>query len=161
MIKYILLLVFVCSNIGYTQTLTPKQSLHDSLISGLFRDRLEFLTFSRPVAFVALSVDTSEMKHISSFYVLLNDVRTNYPYDYYLQFQLPSRKAKNSLNRYIEHVGFIWKIDQKWVWVIEVNLQATDVFRGVNRGRYPKKHFDYMLENSLFYDKPRSSIERN
>lgn len=160
--KYILLLVFVCSNVGYTQTLAPKQALHDSLISGLFRDRLEFLTFSRPVAFVALSPDTIEVKQISAFYVLLNDVRTAYPYDYYLQFQLPSRKTKHTLNRYIEYIGFIWKIDQDWVWVIEINLQATGAFRGVNRGRYPKEKFDYMLKNSLYYDKKRSgTIERN
>jgi len=160
--KYILLLVFVCSNIGYTQTLTPKQDLYDSLISGSFRDNFDFLTFTRPIAFVALSYDTTDVIYVSSFYILLNDVRTDYPYDYYLQFQLPSRKTKNVLNRYIEFVGFIWKMDKNWVWVIEINLQSTGVFKGISRGRLRREKFDYMIAHSLYYDKQRSSnIERN
>jgi len=160
--KYFLLLVFVCSNIGYTQTLAPKQDLYDSLISGSFRDRLEFLTFSRPIAIVPIAPDTSHMDMVSGLYMLFNDVRTDFPYDYYITLQFPSKSLLKSLDRYITTIGFIWKIDKKKVWVVEIDLHATDYFRGVNQGWYRKSKFDFMISHSYVYDKPRDGvIERN
>ena len=136
--KKIVILILVCFNIGHTQTLSPKQELYDNLITGTsFIDQLNFLSFSSPVAFVPLSYDTTASHVlISAFYVLLKDVRTDYPYDYFIQIQLPNKKSGTSLNRYIKFVGFIWKIDETWVWVIEVDLHSVDMWKGVHQGKY-------------------------
>ena len=160
--KKFLLLVFVCSNVGYTQTLAPKQSLHDSLTLGTtYRSSLDFLTFTRPVAIVPLAADTSHLDITSGLYMLFNDVRTDYPYDYYIVIQFPSKSLKKSLNRYITYIGFIWKIVEEKVWVVEIDLHATNYRRGINEGWYPKSKFDFMIVSSYVYDKPRSNIERN
>jgi len=160
--KYFLLLVFVCSNIGYTQTLAPKQALYDSLISGKnYRSSLDFLTFSRPVAIVPISPDTLHRDLVFGLYMLFNDVRTDFPYDYYLVLQFPSKSLVKSLDRYITTIGFIWKMDVKKVWVIEIDLHAIDHFRGVNQGWYSRVKFDFMISNSYVYDKPFGVIERN
>jgi len=161
--KYILLLVFVCSNVGYTQTLAPKQSFYDSLTLGKnYRSSLDFLTFSRPVAIVPIAPDTSHTDLVFGLYMLFNDVRTDFPYDYYLMLQFPSKSLLKSLNRYITTIGFIWKMDKNKVWVVEIDLHSTDYFRGVNKGWYSKSKFDFMIANSYVYDKPHGgSIERN
>lgn len=152
---YILLLVLIISNIGYTQTTIPKQDLYDSLMQGTkMRSQLDFFMFLRPVAFVPLSPDTLIDVNVSAFWVLYNDIRTDYPYDYYTLLQIPSKSDRKNKNRYIEYVGFIWKIDSIWVYIVEVRLHATDIFKGVTAGRYRRSIFESLIEKSIIYNKP-------
>ena len=157
--KYILLLVVAIVNIGYTQTLKPKQELYDSLMSGTeMRSKLDFFKFLRPVAFVPLAPDTI-LKDMSALFIVYNDVRTDYPYDYYQQIQLPSKSKRKNLNRYIKHVGFIWKIDSTWVWIVEVELHSTSYNKGVSGGKYRRTTFESLIKKSITYDKPKHKIE--
>ena len=157
--KYILLLVFVMINIGYTQTLKPKTELYNSLMYGIeMRSKLDFFKFLRPIAFVPLTPDTV-LKDISSLFIVYNDVRTDYPYDYYEQVQLPSKSRRKNLNRYIENVGFIWKINSEWVWVVEVRLHFTGYGGGVKAIKYSRSAFENLITKSITYDKPKNKIE--